>query len=117
MESFIWSFMTAMACWRASSATMGGGVRLMERSVFVSTGSEGSASELSSSSVEREMMGRRFLEGGAAFFLVTLQSVFSLTYGEGGSMYVGFRGTYSLILSSEPAVVSTCGGVIADFLL
>jgi hypothetical protein len=29
--------------------------------------------------VEREMMGRRFLEGGAAFFLVTLQSIFTFT--------------------------------------
>ena len=79
VERFTWSFMTAMACLRASSPTIGGGVRLIERSVFVSTGSEGGSS-LSSSSVEREMMGRRFLVGGAVF-LDTLQSVFSSTGG------------------------------------
>jgi len=31
-------------------------------------------------------------------------------------MYVGFLGTYSLILSSEPVVISMCGGAMGILL-
>ena len=99
--------MTARACFTESSPTMGGGVRLGERSAAESSGSGSGGMVYSSSSLESVKTGLAFFLAGADFLIVLCRQFGAILGGE----YVCLRGWYSLVLSSEPAEISTCGKV------